>query len=579
MKKVLLILMMAGVFYLSSCSDMEPANPIPPEDQSITDDAAIDDPLAALGSSNITFGIYAETVPVTVKWDVDTKLDIWNGMTLVEQTAYKGDGSKAWKLTGTGSWMGMGIRVNPITTLRSLSDFSGGYLSFMFKGTKRFKIGIKSGGTTPVEKWIAMTNGKYGYYNNNAWCVVRVPLSVFSGVNLSKIEQFFMLAADSSLGYTVGSVYYIDKLYWYKTVTYNTSSSSSKASSVSSSSSSKSSVSSSSSSSSSKSSVSSASSSTSSTGSITVYTAGKIGSLAKSWINSTVQDIDNTSYSYATDIFLSGSDVYVSGRRNIGEASYWKNGVAVRLSDHLLSVANDIAVSGTNVYAVGNYLTSWYSFQPMLWKNGVATVLNGRSLTGISLSGSTIYACGNAGIGTELASYWMFDSAGNVTQYNLTPDESSYMSFATSIVATNNMVYVTARYYLSGINGYTASYWYGTAGTSLTRVDLETTRTAEVGKIAVSGDTLYIPGSYSDGANNMACYWVVKTGQSPYRVNLGPTGLNSFASAIAVIGNTVVASGYQNNGANNIACYWKNGVRTDIGPAGQDSSADALAVK
>ena len=273
MKKLILffLVMTSYLALLTSCADMDPAASIETatETEAVIDDAAIEDPLAALGSSNITYGIYAETIPLSVKWDVNAKLDIWNGMTIAEQTTYKGEGTKAWKFTGTspsGTWMGMGIRVNPLTNLKSMSAFSGGYLSFMFKGTKRFKVGIKSGGTTPVEKWIAMTNGKYGFYNNNTWCVVRVPLSVFSGVNLAKIEQYFMFAADSAVGYTKGSIYYIDRIYWYKTVTYTIPSSSSSSSSSKSSSSSSSVSSSSSSSSKSSSSSSSVSSSTSSWG-------------------------------------------------------------------------------------------------------------------------------------------------------------------------------------------------------------------------------------------------------------------------------------------------------------------------
>lgn len=258
-KMVMMVLLVSGILFVSSCSDIEPV--AQPQDQGT--EAVVDEggePLDALVSSNITFGIYCETIPLTVKWDVDTKMDIWNGMTVVQQSTYRGEGKYAWKFTGTGSWMGMGIRVNPLTAVRNMSAFSGGYLSFMFKGTKRFKVGIKSVGTTTVEKWLTMTNGKYGFYNNNVWCVVRLPLSVFSGIDLSKIQQYFMFSADSTMGYTVGSVYYIDKVYWYKTVTYNNSSSS-----VSSTSSSKSSSSvSSSKSSSSVSSVSSVSSKSSS---------------------------------------------------------------------------------------------------------------------------------------------------------------------------------------------------------------------------------------------------------------------------------------------------------------------------
>ncbi len=244
-----LILVLAGI--VSSCGSFEPMTP---------GDDFRNEPsgLAVQATSNATFGIYGETIPLAVKWDVDTKMDIWNGMTVVQQSTYRGEGTYAWKFTGTGSWMGLGIRVNPLTAVKNLGLFSGGYLRFMVRANKRFKVGIKSVGTTTVEKWIAMTNGRYGFYADNVWRTVSIPLSVFTGIDLTKIQQYFMWATDSSLGYTVGSVFYIDKVHYFKTVTYTVPSSSS---SVAVSSSSSSSIVSSSSSSSSSSVANSSSSS------------------------------------------------------------------------------------------------------------------------------------------------------------------------------------------------------------------------------------------------------------------------------------------------------------------------------
>lgn len=371
---------------------------------------------------------------------------------------------------------------------------------------------------------------------------------------------------------------------------FGTNGSSSSVNSVSSGSSSRSSVSSSSSaisvssgsssSSSSKSSSLSSSSSSSSVSSdgITVYTAGKVSGAAYYWINTTPYDISESAYSYATGISVSGTDVYVSGRRNIGYACYWKNGVPVTLSDHMLSVANDIFVSGGNVTAVGNYLTSWYPFQPMVWVNGSGSSLSGRSLSSVTVDASSVYISGQGGAATTVASYWIIDGSGT-RQFNLTPDTNGYYSDATGIAEANGTVYVAGFYYLSGASDYVAAYWYGNAGTSLNQVLLETTRPSRTGKACFSGTTLYISGYYNNGVNNIACYWAVNPGTGSYRVDLGTAGLNSSASAITLSGTTVVVSGYQNNGTNNIACYWKNGVRTDVGPAGLDSSAEGVTVR
>ena len=108
--------------------------------------------------------------------------------------------------------MGLGIRVNPLSAYKDLSAYSSGSLRFMFKGTKRFKVGIKDG--SAVEKWVSMADGSYGFVTNDTWCNVVIPLSAFPGINFASVQQYFMWVADSGLGYTVGSVYYIDNVYF-----------------------------------------------------------------------------------------------------------------------------------------------------------------------------------------------------------------------------------------------------------------------------------------------------------------------------------------------------------------------------
>lgn len=165
-----------------------------------------------------TFGLYSDTVPLDIVWDTTAKLDVWSdwsaGMTISEDLIDAPEGGKSWIFTGTGAWMGAGLRVNPLTSLKDMRAYTNGVISFMYKGTKRFKVGIKSGGTTPAEKWVTMANGTYGFVTNNTWCTVSIPVSAFSGVNLNSIEQYFMFVADSGTGYSVGSVYRIDNLFW-----------------------------------------------------------------------------------------------------------------------------------------------------------------------------------------------------------------------------------------------------------------------------------------------------------------------------------------------------------------------------
>ncbi len=173
---------------------------------------------SAGGPTNIdaakTYGLYSDTVPLDIVWNTDAALDIWNGMAISEDLIDAPEGGKSWVFTGTGTWMGCGLRVNPVTTLKDMRAYTNGNLVFMSKGARRYKVGIKSGGASPVEKWVNMTHGTYGFNTNNTWCTVNIPLSAFAGVNFGAIEQYFMFVSDSALGYTTGSVYRLDNLYW-----------------------------------------------------------------------------------------------------------------------------------------------------------------------------------------------------------------------------------------------------------------------------------------------------------------------------------------------------------------------------
>lgn len=176
--------------------------------------------------SDSYYCLWADTIPISCKWDADTRLDVWqewNGnMKITESTIDPGEGTKSWTLTGTGSWMGMGIRVAPLTNLRDMRAYSNGSLQFMFKGTKPVKIGIKSS-NPEVERWV--TPGALQYYGlrlDGQWHEVCVPITAFAGVDLSKIEQFFMLTADVGMGYTSNSVYFLDRIFWSKTAPVST---------------------------------------------------------------------------------------------------------------------------------------------------------------------------------------------------------------------------------------------------------------------------------------------------------------------------------------------------------------------
>lgn len=167
-----------------------------------------------------TFGIYCEDVPISIIWDTDAKMDIWQGIGISDQSAVIKEGTKAWQLVSSlNSWIGMGIRVNPITSSRDLSQYDGGKIHFDYKGTRGFKVGIKSVvGTNAQEAWVrASLMTAYGLQTNDTWCEVNIPISALIYDNpyldLANINQFFMWVDENS---QTGTVYYLDGIYWSK---------------------------------------------------------------------------------------------------------------------------------------------------------------------------------------------------------------------------------------------------------------------------------------------------------------------------------------------------------------------------
>jgi hypothetical protein len=160
------------------------------------------------------FGIYTETLPMTVAWNSNVTKEIWRGLTLEEVKKGAGEGYYYWKLTSTGqTWMGMAVKPLPAKTCLDMSVFSNGSLNFMYKGTNGFKVGIKSG--TNDEAWIPSSHLRdFGFSDDGAWHEIVIPLTAFKGVGLTNISYFFMFSSDSSRGMLPGSVYSIDNIYW-----------------------------------------------------------------------------------------------------------------------------------------------------------------------------------------------------------------------------------------------------------------------------------------------------------------------------------------------------------------------------
>ncbi len=174
-----------------------------------------DDPDAA----SATLGLFSERVPVDVAWDTDTKLDIWkdwNGNMEIETMSETNtpDGVSHWKLTGTGAWLGMGIRSEPLSNGRDLSAFTNGSLRFLYRGLHHFKVGIKD--VRGTERWVYSRDlAPFGFTNDGQWRRVIVPVQFFAGIAFTNVQQFFMFTANGALGYEPGHVYELDDIHYH----------------------------------------------------------------------------------------------------------------------------------------------------------------------------------------------------------------------------------------------------------------------------------------------------------------------------------------------------------------------------
>lgn len=183
-----------------------------------------------------------------------------------------------------------------------------------------------------------------------------------------------------------------------------------------------------------------------------VHVIGKSGRMSMYWKNGvgTVMGEDIT----LTDVAVSGADVYISGYRpdknGDYEATYWKNGKAIKLAAAQPGAeANGIAVSGNNIYVAGKGYNQNREEIALYWKNGKETRLaKGTSAKAVSISGNDVYFAGferNAE-GANIAVVWK-----NGTPTRLSSSKGG--AGVSSLAVLGPDVYVVG--YLDG----NATYW------------------------------------------------------------------------------------------------------------------------
>lgn len=256
-------------------------------------------------------------------------------------------------------------------------------------------------------------------------------------------------------------------------------------------------------------------------------------------------------------IFIAGFESFLGTGNNI--AKVWKNGVATNLTDGSLnSFATDVYVSGTDVYATGSERFNSTSFSiNRVWKNGsvLYTLSDGMSYAetnSIVVSGNDVYVAGRSNYEAKV---WK----NGVPLYNL----------GTGSMAPTEMKIIGNDVYVVGHDLNSGKIWKN--GILLPNWNIN----CRLQSLFVKGADIYAVGTQYDGSKAIAKLW--KNGVETTLHN-GPT--DSEAKAVFVEGSDVYVSGTIRNsiGFYTVATIWKNGIATPLTNGSGYGSANDIKV-
>ncbi len=296
---------------------------------------------------------------------------------------------------------------------------------------------------------------------------------------------------------------------------------------------------------------------------VDVYVAGyefvqyKYVNTAKYWKNGIATTLsDGSKDALAYSIFVSGSDIYVTGSEfgtNCYLAKYWKNGQVVTLSDGTTPAAV------FSVFVLGNdlYLAGSMGYNPIYWKNGVPVSPQRYSAGGacysIFLDGTDLYVAGRSAMD---AAYWK---------------NGAFVKLSKDLPAAANRIFVQDKdVYVAGYEMNTggvniAKYWKNGNEVLLSKSNSDAMAT----DLIVSGTDVYVAG----WEGNVAKYW--KNGTE---IALTDGKLKARTNSIAVVGSDVYVAGYQSDEIRNIAKYWKNGQEVKLSDGPKDANAECIFI-
>jgi len=256
---------------------------------------------------------------------------------------------------------------------------------------------------------------------------------------------------------------------------------------------------------------------------------------------------------------VSGDKIYVAGEVSQTEACYWENGVKNVLEDDggAYPQATDIFISGNDLFISGNFdlrrgTSSDVYYTACYWENGnlvkiTEDISADCEANSIYADSDYIYVAGRERINTVSNTYqvcyWKINrSNGDVERVNLT--DAVINTEATGILVSGSDVYVSGR-----TNG-TACYWKNSEDA------VEFADFYRSNAISVIGSDIYV--AVSGGDEGVLFY---KNGD---KVNLTDASQYGAVNSMFVLDNMVYAAGYITNASNPDGVIWKDGQSTGL---------------
>jgi len=303
-----------------------------------------------------------------------------------------------------------------------------------------------------------------------------------------------------------------------------------------------------------------------------IYIAGDNGTNPILWKNGIADTLSSTIGS-ASQVIVSGSDVYVSGfyqgiqdtnssgnptPPSMGQYTYWKNGIPNNIGGFgNITYLSFISVAGDDIYFANS----------SGWKNG-SIIIQGMSIVqSCFASGNDIYFVGSDSVNDAV--YW---KNGNLNIVSPFRGRGFTTPHADRIYVSGNDVYVGGMYDR-------AVYWKNGVVHFLQPRTTDSSFVSTISSIFVSGNDVYttgyiIPIFAPPGVNIGPAYW--KNGiEHDLSVN-APFDFNTSygTSSIFVIGSDVYVAGYSLTLVSpalpyaHSAIYWKNGAETVLSASG-----------